>query len=984
MEETAHQRIIRLAKKYAELEPDQRSSFLDRECGRDLELREQVKTGSQDDEGSERTRIFSNDHEAALPGHYKILEMLGRGGMAEVFLAEDTRLSRKVAIKFLNIELRTDPERMKRFHQEARAASGLNHPNILIIHDIGESNGLQYIVSEFIDGETLSARIRRGRVSMAEAVEYSIQIASALAASHKAGIVHRDVKPDNVMVRRDGSIKVLDFGLAKDTGGGPNGGPDFDAATLDRELTSPGLILGTPQYMSPEQARGLPLDGRTDIFSLGIIIFEMAAGRPPFSGATMADIIAAILTSEPRRLEEFLDDPPVTLINIVEKALRKNRDERYLTMEGLLSDLKNLRQELLADPYIDRRTGGTEIRDTRQHTVRTAITRTLQNSKWVVAGILLVLVAGAAVWLYRNGPLWTARPVAGPMRTIPIASWSSGGSEFITTASFSRPDAKMVAYTSSQSGANEIWVKPSVGGDPIQVTKGGFYNQYPVWSPDGEEIAYFTSRTGARGIWKSAFTGGEQGPVASDIGPTARPVYWAKSGKIYDQDGAELFAVEKVGGNRIKVSDLVSQNIRARTIEISPDESTIAFSIKEGDAWKVKVQPLGTATPLEVASVKDQIDHIAWDATGREIFFSAAVEGSYQIFRVAPGRAAPTQISNGNVDCFVQDIASDDSRILYGSLTETSDLWSVNIQDSTESVVSNDTPAEYWADVSPDGKYVIFQSVKTVDRPYSGSIGLVGGERTLIVSPTGFAPSWSGNGQHFAFFRRSDAGFAIWRSEPGIGETIKLADGAILTPGYTASPYLKIGTAHISWSPDGMKIAYSARTDGFSNIRLVTSAGTDDRSLTANNDDKATYGNPIWSRDGSFLIFVSEHPSDTGERRSVHRIWQYYFENGEIRILYETQDPVRLLGVGGSDQQVVFTQKPGSRNLTDHEEASYVFVQSLKTGVRSRSQKLDHAYFHNIHLSRDGSSIAFVTRPDNISALWTVPVEGGTPKRIFV
>src|SRR5688572_3199773 len=238
------------------------------------------------DPHSQETVVMDNDHEKALPGHYRLIEMLGRGGMAEVFLAEDTRLNRRVAIKFLHSDFRKDPERMRRFNQEARAASALNHPNILIIHDIGENEGVQFIVSEFVEGEALSKRISRGKISLPEAVDIAIQIASALAASHKAGIVHRDLKPDNIMIRHDGTVKVLDFGLAKETVGNLSN-LALDATTLDGVPTSPGLILGTPQYMSPEQARGKPLDARTDIFSLGIIIYEMATGRPPFTGESM-------------------------------------------------------------------------------------------------------------------------------------------------------------------------------------------------------------------------------------------------------------------------------------------------------------------------------------------------------------------------------------------------------------------------------------------------------------------------------------------------------------------------------------------------------------------------------------------------------------------------------------------------------------------------------------------------------------------------
>src|SRR5687768_96987 len=236
--------------------------------GPDTEPSAPTQTFDRDEAMSKETQVFANDYESALPPHYSLIRMLGRGGMAEVFLAVDQRLQRQVAIKFLNSEFRRDPERMRRFNQEARAASALNHPNILVIHDIGENEGVQYIVSEFVEGETLSARISRGSVPLREAVDIAIQVASALAASHAAGIVHRDIKPDNVMLKNDGSVKVLDFGLAKETLKSSSDGIDFDANTLTNVSTSPGLILGTPQYMSPEQARGIALDPRTDIFSL--------------------------------------------------------------------------------------------------------------------------------------------------------------------------------------------------------------------------------------------------------------------------------------------------------------------------------------------------------------------------------------------------------------------------------------------------------------------------------------------------------------------------------------------------------------------------------------------------------------------------------------------------------------------------------------------------------------------------------------------
>src|SRR5687768_4583923 len=317
-----------------------------------IDRSETERVRADTDPQSTTTQVFASEYQKVLPDRYRLIETIGRGGMAEVFLAEDTRLNRRVAIKFLSGEFRKDSDRTRRFTREARAASALNHPNILIIHDIGESEHGQFIVSEYVEGETLGTRIRRGRIPLVEAVNIAIEVASALAASHKAGIVHRDVKPDNIMLRPDGSVKVLDFGLAKETEQILSIASHKDAKTLDLVSTSPGLIMGTPQYMSPEQTRGIELDPRTDIFSLGNIIFEMVTGDLPFPGESMADILVAIISKEPQRLEAYLVDPPLKLINIVEKALKKEREERYAKMEYLLADLRELQQELaVARPH---------------------------------------------------------------------------------------------------------------------------------------------------------------------------------------------------------------------------------------------------------------------------------------------------------------------------------------------------------------------------------------------------------------------------------------------------------------------------------------------------------------------------------------------------------------------------------------------------------------------------------------------------------
>jgi serine/threonine-protein kinase len=273
-----------------------------------------------------------------LLSHYRVLHRLGAGGMGEVFLAEDGRLGRKVALKILRPGVAGDRQGLDRFAQEARAASALNHPNILTIYDVGEWDGVPFIATEFIDGETLRARLGRGRIDPARAVDIGTQIARALAAAHEAGIVHRDIKPENVMLRRDGYVKVLDFGLAKLTG--PHAlGLDVDGVTRAAVDTKPGLVLGTFHHMSPEQARGQAVDARSDLFSAGVVLYEMIAGRLPFTGSSAADVIGAILHVEPAPLAS-LAAVPEALSDLVDRAVRKRPEDRFQAAREMRDQLE--------------------------------------------------------------------------------------------------------------------------------------------------------------------------------------------------------------------------------------------------------------------------------------------------------------------------------------------------------------------------------------------------------------------------------------------------------------------------------------------------------------------------------------------------------------------------------------------------------------------------------------------------------------------
>src|SRR5256886_1255969 len=341
------------------LQPAERETFLDDACGDDKAMRREVKSvlAADSDAGNflaagamkDAAKMLVQD-KSLMPigkklGHYRVLSLLGAGGMGDVYLAEDTRLKRKVALKLLPAELTANRDRLRRFEQEAQAASGLNHPNIITIHEIGQVDGLNFIVTEFIAGETLRQRMATARLNLATVLDVATKSAGALAGAHAAGIVHRDLKPENIMVRPDGLIKVLDFGLAKLTEPGTSD-VEGEAPTVARVDTKMGAIMGTAQYMSPEQARGLKVDARTDIFSFGVVLYEMLAGRAPFLGETTADTISVLLQKEPQPLSTLAPDTPADLQHIVSKSLRKDKDERYQTVKSLLVDLKSLKQRL--------------------------------------------------------------------------------------------------------------------------------------------------------------------------------------------------------------------------------------------------------------------------------------------------------------------------------------------------------------------------------------------------------------------------------------------------------------------------------------------------------------------------------------------------------------------------------------------------------------------------------------------------------------
>src|SRR5881296_2557611 len=380
--------------------PEERAAFLDEACHGDEGLRREVESLLTSYDRAENfielpafevaPELVTNAKAGALVGkvvgHYRIESLIGVGGMGEVYLARDERLGRKAALKLLPDSLTIDETQLSRFKNEARSASALNHPNILTVYEIGAEGDRLFIATEFIEGITLRASIACGRMNPNAAVEIAVQVASALAAAHDAGVVHRDIKPENIMLRPDGYVKVLDFGIAKLTEQRrASDNHRVEPTTLLQ--TRPGLVLGTAHYMSPEQARGQKVDVRTDIWSLGVVLYEMVEGSPPFRGETPSDCIASILTTEPAPLSGVLPDVPLKLESILHKALRKNSDERYQTIKEMLADLRILKGELEADSSLSQTKARAE----------SIVSKIKRHKRGVLLTVAVALLAAAAV-----------------------------------------------------------------------------------------------------------------------------------------------------------------------------------------------------------------------------------------------------------------------------------------------------------------------------------------------------------------------------------------------------------------------------------------------------------------------------------------------------------------------------------------------------------------------------------------------------------
>ncbi|HEX6730796.1 MAG TPA: protein kinase [Pyrinomonadaceae bacterium] len=695
--------------------PEDRVNFLNKSCAGDTALYDDVKallTSYENDDS------FFEDSASALAaemfadrvgetiGPYEVLSQLGSGAMGVVYLAQDVRLGRKIALKLLPSQFTNDKDRLRRFQQEARAASALNHPNILTVYEVEQRDSLHYIATEFVDGVTLRQHMQARRMSLDEVLNIATQVASALQAAHAAGIAHRDIKPENIMIRSDGYIKVLDFGLAKLT--------ETELSPAAAE-TNPGIVMGTPRYMSPEQARGLDVDLRTDIFSLGTVIYELVTGKLPFEGETTSDVIATLIKDDPEPMRASVPDLPVEFEQVVSKALVKDRALRYQTVGEFLSALQGLKEKIKLGGLVH-----THDDSLNAHTIKTRTatdpqakqkTERVSLSKgWTLTiafGLIVVVGVVTVLSFLRRSPSLKENidSLSVKEKIEDTSSQLTNRDGFISAARFA-PDGKRVVYSAGFDGKPlELFYN---NGENTESRSSGIESSLKSVSRSGKIAVLVNFELN----WSDGYNGTLQ--ILPAVGGQPETTIEGVDDAAFAPD--DTFAILRTGLDGEQRLEYPAETVLYKSPgwmsypRFSPKGDKIAFfEHPVGDfSGVIAVFDLASKTKTTILTDWQALKGLAWNPKTGEIWFGGSrVSKTLGINSVSlSGQLREKLYSAPGRNTRLEDI-SDDGRILITQGTNNTNV--MMLRDKSQGEVVN--PPDAWstsADISPDGKTLLF------------------------------------------------------------------------------------------------------------------------------------------------------------------------------------------------------------------------------------------------------------------------------------
>ncbi len=741
-------------------------------------------------------------------GPYEVLSRVGAGGMGEVYRARDPRLQREVAIKVLPSDLASDTDRLSRFEREARSASSLNHPNIVTIHEFGEAEGIRFFVMELVSGSTLRELLSNGPLPIRRLLQIAAQIADGLARAHAAGIVHRDLKPANLMVTPDGIAKILDFGLARLES------PRSEASVLSQLETEPGrtetgVVLGTVGYMSPEQASGAPVDFRSDQFSFGTILHEMATGRRAFLRATAVETMAAILREDPSPLGSARPDAPAPLRWLVERCLSKDPRERYASTEDLARDLATLRDRL------SETAAPAEV-------VPPPSRRRALAAGWALALLFLALLVASSLRRRES-----SSPRAGFDASITQLT-NYGDREDSGAIS---PDGRQFAFVSEKGGSPDIWVRQVSGGEPLQITRGNTVETDLVYAPDGESLYYATSETERTTIWRIPVLGG-----------TPRKIV---EGARYPCPAADGKRLAYVSADRGSIEIGNADGLDARKLYEAPDIGSLSWS-RDGrrlaftaaqffETRNLHILDVESARAVQVTQFPSgSVYSQAWLPGSRSLVFSRVSSG-HLLASTADlgivsdeGRVVRRLTLAVNARFVDPSLAADGKRLLATAETDQHEVWRVplgpdpeaNGRDAVRLLDGSGDP--FWTQVSRDGSTLLYNSAASGRRnlwtmPLDGPAS--SHQITFMSSSALTHSALSPDGTHVAYASHQTGVSKIWVARVDGSSAVQLTDG----PAQDFWP---------TWSPDAKWIAFGSLRSGHPQLWKVPSGGGEAAPIT--------------------------------------------------------------------------------------------------------------------------------------------------------